>query len=145
MTITLNRTLRCEDGVFGELLSGDTHIAFTLEHAYVSSSGWAPKIPDGTYRCVRGTHRLVDSRSPFITFEIQVPGFTGLLFHIGNFNNDSSGCVLVAQEMLVMDNGQRVLYKSRIGFDMFMTKLAGVNAFELTVASVFTDGNKALT
>jgi len=86
------------DGIFGELVDSDGNIiAQTLEHAYGNDAdGWIPKIIDGEYLCVRGMHRLHNKTEDFETFEITgVEGHTNLLFHCGNYDNDSDGCVLL--------------------------------------------------
>lgn len=63
-----------------------------------SSSGWAAKIPAGKYTCKRGVHQLEGSHHSFETFEIMgVQGHSGLLFHAGNFDRDSAGCVLLGE------------------------------------------------
>ena len=131
MNLTLRRTEFRPDGVFGEL-SNDVGnvIAHTLEHAYDDGNGgWAPKIPVGTYACVRGTHQL-HGGGPFTTFEITgVPGHSGLLFHAGNWNKDSEGCVLLGEAQ----SGNMVT-NSRAAFVKFMQLQIGVDQFTLTVS-----------
>ena len=125
MPLYLNRKRCAPDGIFGELAdeSGD-RIAFTLEHSYDS----VPKLPPGTYQCLRGTHTL---HSGLIeTFEITgVPGHTGILFHYGNFNDDSDGCVLLGEGQA----GNMITY-SREAFTQFMVLCDGLDSFTLFVS-----------
>lgn len=137
---TLRRTDARSDGIFGDFtFDGDPgRFCFTLEHAYMGPGGppatFAPKVPAGVYTCVRGTHTLHNG-VPFETFEITgVPGHAGILFHAGNFNRDSEGCVLVGKQVVVDPNtGDEMVTGSRIEFGEFMARLAGVDTFELEV------------
>lgn len=129
MQITLTRNDNKASGIFSTLQTPDNSYQ-TLEHAYLQPDGaYLPKIPPGTYTCIRGTHRLHDMTSGFETFEITgVEGHTGLLFHWGNYNKDSEGCVLVGEKRV----GDMVI-NSKEAFSIFMARLAGVNQLELKV------------
>ena len=58
MNLTLQRRQYRADGIFGEVTREDDGLILmvTCEHAYQDGDEWAPKLPPGTYRCVRGTH-----------------------------------------------------------------------------------------
>lgn len=125
------------DGVFGALYdAANKAIAVTLQHAYDSGKGdgsYLPKIPPGVYKCVRGQHRLEGMSADFTTFEITgVDGHTNLLFHWGNYNLDSEGCVLLGEHVAPTDNGLMIT-NSRDTFAKFMGLLTGVDSFTLTV------------
>lgn len=135
MNLTLTRKAWRSDGIFSVLT--DEHgnvVAHTLEHSYPDSpAGWMAKIPEGTYACVRGPHRLHGMTEDFITFEITgIDGHTDLLFHWGNWNKDSEGCVLVGQSE-VNSGGVEMVTASQATFVKFMTLQAGINTFTLTV------------
>ncbi len=134
---TLRRIDKRPDGIFGEFtFEGDPgRFCFTLEHAYpVLVGAFEPHIPPGVYACARGTHRLRGG-VPFETFEITgVDGHTGLLFHAGNFNLDSSGCVLIGKTIAVDPNtGEEMITGSRDEFREWMGRLDGVTEFQLEV------------
>src|ERR1017187_591661 len=117
MDVTLFRTEFGPNGVFSNLFEPDNdRIASCLEHSYQNEAGlWLSKIPPGAYTCQRGTHQLANA-IPFVTFEIMgVPGHTGLLFHAGNFEDASEGCVLLGQ----IRKGNEMI-NSRAAFDNFM-------------------------
>lgn len=118
-----------ENGIFSELIDSAGNKYITLEHAYKQSDGtYLPKITKGVHKCVRGQHQL-HSGPPFSTFEITgVPGHSNLLFHVGNYNNDSDGCVLVGLQRM-----QDMIAASKLGFKRFMDSLDGINEFTLTV------------
>jgi hypothetical protein len=136
--LTLRRLQYRQDGIFSELLKDDgEQFCVTIEHAYPQNGhGFQPKLPDGVYVCERGEHRLEGMYKPFITFEIMnVPGHTGILFHVGNFNNDSNGCVCVG-EMIGQnpnENGAQIIFNSQRTFDKFIALQEGLNSFVLTV------------
>jgi hypothetical protein len=119
------------DGVFSELSDSKGNIvAHTLEHSY----GNAPKITNGVWKCVRGPHRLHNMTEDFITFEITgIAGHTDLLFHWGNYNKDSEGCVLMG-EADVMSGNIEMITNSKATFAKWMTSLDGIDEFELTVS-----------
>jgi hypothetical protein len=135
--MNLIRTEFREDGIFGHLLDDKGQsIAMTLEHAYQQPDGsWAPKIYDGQFICVRGPHRLNGMTADFETFEITgVKGHEGLLFHAGNFDKDSSGCILLGEDIVTQADGSEMVTNSRATFAKFMNGLDGVTEFLLTVS-----------
>lgn len=125
----LKRHTWVEAGIFGDLHDGERKWACTLEHSYGSGIEWNPKLPAGLYECVRGMHQLKGMVAPFETFEVtNVPGHSGILFHVGNFNDDSEGCILLGR--YVMGN---MLMQSRMTFLEFMKEMEGIDSFPLTV------------
>lgn len=118
-----------EDGVFSELKDEKGNIlAQCLEHSYSGK----PKLPFGKFMCRRGIHKLHDLK-PFETFEITgVRGHSGILFHIGNWNADSDGCVLLGGGIAASKKGQMIT-ASRQTFHDFMDILADIDSFELLV------------
>jgi len=131
MDLVLKRTEFSEDGIFGVLRTDQgAFVAYTLERAYENEDGhYLPKIPAGIYQCKRGAHRLNGMDHDFTTFEVmRVHGHWGLLFHWGNTNRDSSGCILIG-----MERGERAILKSRIAFSFFMRIQDGVDEFCLNI------------
>lgn len=129
MTYTLKRIEYREDGIFSELRDDKgVVVAHTLEHSYDKF----PKLYKGTFNCVRGMHQLHDAK-PFETFEITgVKGHINILFHAGNWNKDSEGCVLLGSGIVQSDKGQMIT-GSKVCFKEFMVNLAGANSFLLVV------------
>lgn len=126
MNITLRRTSFTVAGIFGNLFDDANNIvAVTLEHSF----DLLPKVPDGVYSCRRGMHRLERMTHDFETFEItEVVGHTNILFHQGNFNADSNGCVLIGTEI-----ASNAILDSRKAFEKFMALQSGVDTFQLVV------------
>lgn len=138
MNLKLIREEFRDDGVFGELVDeNDRRVAVTLERAYLSGNGngsYTAKLKPGTYTCVRGTHKLTNM-IPFTTFEVEgVKGHDNILFHPGNYNKDSSGCVLVGTARTRIGNSKdEMITASKAAFNRFMTIQKDVNTFILTV------------
>lgn len=136
MDLILRRMKWSSDGVFSDLLDeNNNQICLAGEHAYSDvDDGVQPKIPMGTYLCVRGEHQLEGMSAPFTTFEISdVPGHTNILFHAGNFPQiDSAGCVLLG-EAIEQINGVLGVSNSRATFESFMAMQDGVDSFTLLV------------
>jgi hypothetical protein len=127
-----------QDGIFSDLLDDQGNGLFAIgEHAYRQDNGlYLPKIPDGTYVCVRGIHRLIDMADSFETFEItNVPDHTNILWHVGNYPQlDSEGCCLVGS---AINKGPTawMITQSRIAFENFMQLHVNDKTFNLVVSS----------
>lgn len=136
MNFTLKRTSATKFGVFGQLEFDGTEELYcmTLEHAYPGSNGtFVPKIPTGIYRCVKGSHQLHSMDKPFIAFELQdVPGHSNILIHMGNYNSDSEGCILVGKKPAQCEQG-RMIASSVEQFKSFMQLQSACSEFMLTI------------
>jgi Family of unknown function (DUF5675) len=132
MDLTLTRKRYANWGIISELSDSNGEVLFTtLEHAYCDSTGtiYRPKLTLGIHDCILGTHQL-DTGGPIQAYEItEVLGHSGILFHIGNYNKDSDGCVLLGTAL-----GQQCITGSKVAFDKFMAMQSGQN-FKLTVIS----------
>lgn len=141
MKLILTRKQCREDGIFSDLTREDgSLLAQTLEHAYegLPDAGdkltWRAKIVQGSYTCERGDHKLHGMEKPFTTFEVKsVPNAWGILFHWGNFNKDSEGCILVGSHVERAENGTQMITESKKAFERFMNEMSRVNSFELIV------------
>jgi hypothetical protein len=133
VNLTLVRDTFTDKGIFG-ILTGDGFSCVTLEHAYPMplehSQAFEPKLQDGSYTCVRGIHRL-SNLIDFETFEITgVLGHSDILFHKGNYNADSEGCVLLG-EKVISDS----ITNSLVTFNKFLDFQQGCDTFQLVVQS----------
>lgn len=135
----LIRQLYRPDGVFSELQDDSgNHVAMALEHAFNVDGSWIPKLSPGVYGCHRGPHRLEGMTIPFETFEVMgVPPFrgcpvSGILFHWGNWDRDSDGCILLGRAEQGSQWGEMIT-ASRLLFKSFMSLNADVDQFTLTV------------
>lgn len=125
--LILTRDLYREDGIFSDLVSDDGKLnLLTLEHSY----GLLPKLPKGDYIC----KRTVWHKKGIPTFEITgVPNATRILFHTGNKEQDSEGCVLLGLARLEGNDGVMMVTSSKAAHKQFMAHFEGVNEFPLKV------------
>ncbi len=134
MDLSLVRLQFREDGIFGSLRepNGD-ELAVTLEHAYFDGADYCPKLPDGNYLC----RRRFSPKFKIELFEIlNVPQHDFIEFHVGNYNRDSDGCVLVGRTIIPVGNIQAIS-ASRFTFEDLMDFLDGINEFNLVVSSLY--------
>ncbi len=136
MDLTLGRTAYEEDGIFGALFSEyGEKLAVTLEHAYQQinedtiSVSYAPKIPAGVYTC----ERYMSPKHGYEVFRLlDVPGSDYDEIHVGNYNEDSDGCILVGDAVINLPSGKEIT-SSKLVFRALMNLQEGINQFQLTI------------
>lgn len=130
----LIRGLVTRDGAFGMLTLDGIPVAVTCERTYpvAESAPEGPqfvKIPPGEYTC----RRTMFHKGGYETFEITgVVGHSRLLFHCGNRETDSEGCVLLGLRYGLFSGAPAVIESVR-AFTSWMLSLRGVERFSLTV------------
>ena len=117
---------------FGVLFRDDgIPFALALERPWLNNQRGVSCIYPGTYRALR-------HRSPKFgeTFWLQdVPGRSEILFHKGNIDDDSRGCILVGEQFNPV-KGEDGITASREGFAEFMRLLDGKNEFTIEIKDV---------
>jgi hypothetical protein len=123
------------EGAFGVLCIEGVPIGpVSLERTYpvADSTPRGPqfvKIPPGTYVCQRTRFH----KEGMETFEITgVTGHSRLLFHSGNQEIDSDGCILVGQRFGLL-RGQPSVLESRLGLGQLFAMFGGRRVFLLRV------------
>ena len=123
------------EGAFGVLLrDGIPFGPVSCERTYplADSTPRGPqfvKIPPGRYRCVKTRYH----KGKYDTFEVTgVTGHSRLLFHLGNSELDSEGCILLGQRF-GMDRGTPKVLQSGLAFGEFMSSMGYRAAFDLEV------------
>lgn len=114
MVFELHRLAFVQEGAFGVLLSNGIPFAVTLQP---TDQDLKTKIPPGSWRCTRSFFY----RGGYPSFEILVPGHSRLLFHRGNLEDDSDGCVLVAESFGQL-RGRAAVLDSAAGFAELMRR-----------------------
>jgi len=61
-----------------------------------------------------------------------VEGRSHILFHKGNTEEDTQGCILIAEQFGYL-NGKVAVLSSKAGFNEFMFKMTGIDAFLLII------------
>lgn len=144
MDLIIQRLHRRSDGIFSVVTDSIGHQVFvSLEHAYRHADGsFHPIVQPGVYTCRRGLHRLPKMENQFETFEIMgVKGHSGILWHWGNWNDNSSGCVLTGSTFMMKMNPkhnnevEKMITQSRETFSMFMELQKGNETFKVVVAA----------
>ena len=126
----LKRIAQNKDGVFGVLIDNSTPFAVTCEPPWIDNKQDISCIPDGTYHCKRRPYH----RRGYEVFEIMdVPDRTAILFHKGNTEDDTAGCILIGEQFESL-NGKTAILHSGKGFREFMDRLAGIDEFTLIIA-----------
>jgi len=121
-----------DHGTFGTLLIDGITFCVTLEPYSRDNEQNVSCIPTGQYICKR-----VDSPTYGITFEItNIQDRSSVLFHPGNIDDNTMGCVLLGQYYGKL-KGDRAVLNSGNTFKAFMKELSGINEFKLSVIEAF--------
>ncbi len=132
-TVRLNRL---EDnyiyGTFGVLTINSRVFCVTLEPPDNLNKTSISSIPAGQYDCMRySSDRYPD------TFQVMnVPDRYKILFHAGNFNEHTEGCILLARKFGVLKGGRAILNSGET-FNQFMEIMKGIDKFQLTIVEVY--------
>lgn len=138
MELTLKRVAFHDDGTIGVLLSGSVPVCLTLEEEWKDNERNISCIPLGSYTC-----RRVTTPKHGTTYEVAgVPGRSAILFHSGNTEEDTMGCIITGREfgwMTVKDEDsgaertKLAVLRSREAFSQFMEAVDGKQEFTLHV------------
>ena len=124
-------------GTLGALILDDEVFCCTLEDPDLDNQVNVSCIPEGVYLCKR-----VKSPRFGDTFEItKVPGRTHILFHAGNTQEDTHGCVLLGRFWGKL-RGDRAILNSGGSFRDFIKATEGVSEFWLLIDDVAYDGDE---
>lgn len=88
-------------------------------------------IAEGSYRCE--PHQGTKHKDTWIVEN--VPGKSGIVFHVGNTASDTRGCILPGST-LGMLGGKRAVLGSRLALNKLRDYIGITNGFDLTITSV---------
>ncbi len=120
MTVHVYRLEKTAQGFIGVLLINGTIFCFTLEKDDTF-------LKPGSYHC----QRFSGTKWPD-TFEIIVPGHTAVLFHAGNVEADTQGCILLGATTGRL-KGNRAILNSGATFKAFIDMMYGRDSFNLFI------------
>jgi hypothetical protein len=141
MQLTLRRTSKGPDGVFGKLYVPGHGELYTGEEEWLDNKKGLSSIPAGKYILKRTMYY----KHGFETFEVTgVKGRKRILIHPGNTEEDTMGCILLGNRqgpLTVRDEDdpkhpfvtKQAVLDSWPAFRRFMYWMTGVNEAELTV------------
>jgi len=128
MLLILDREIATPKWNMGSLVdSSDRSFKLaTLENTWLNNEPFISCIPAGSKICKR-----VDSPRYGNTFEVtDVEGRTHILFHWGNYEKNTLGCILLGMEQAPEED---MIKTSRKGFGQFIKYTSTVNEFELLI------------
>lgn len=131
-SLLLKRFDHREWGTYGALIGPKGPFIVTLERPYTDGFGKMSYIKAGVYTCKR-------VKSPRFGDTYEVTGVLGrshILFHSGNWVDDSRGCILTGASFDPVggSDGKSGVTGSKMAFDEFMDLLDGVPSFTLTLS-----------
>ena len=135
---TLRRVVQ-DNGAWGTIWFNEGQepvpFAVTLERTYEGTFKQI-KVPDGLWLCTRRKY----NRGNYMTWEIHVPGHRYILFHKGNKELQSDGCILIAEQFFDFDSDPGLqspgVGRSGDAFKEFMQLSEGVDRFFLEVMTI---------
>lgn len=130
-SLTLVRITENIWGTPGVLFENPDFMVTTMERGWKNNEPTISCIPAYKYLCKR-----VQSPHFGNTFEVIVDGRSHILFHKGNWQTDSLGCILVGSGYGFL-NGQEAITGAGDGFAHFLNYLKDENEFELTIKNAF--------
>lgn len=120
-----------EDGMFGVMTYNGDPFSMCLE-PNDRGNGRNSCIPPGVYRCKRHSGPKYKN-----TWEITgVPGRSAILFHIGNIEDNSLGCILLGKSLGSVRNKLAVVTSSNT-FNKFMAVSERCSELHLTITECF--------
>lgn len=129
--LRLVRYCETEDGTFGVLTYNSQPFCLTLE-PNDRGNKHNSCIPAGTYLCRRHSGPKFKN-----TWEIiNVPNRTAILFHIGNIEDDSLGCILLGKSLGSVKRKLGVVQSSNT-FNRFMNISERCSELHLTINESF--------
>lgn len=143
MNLLVQLTTNTGQSTEGKLFVDNAPQCFTLEPVYREEPGlpvsaWkmfgSTAIPVGTY-AVEVTYFYRDQMyTPLLD---NVPGFSGVRIHVGNFPSNTEGCILVGNQA-----GQDEVLDSRVAFDALMEKVNAARqrneSIQITIQNAWT-------
>lgn len=124
----LIRITEINDGTFGVLLDDKVPFALTIERRWLNNEKGISCIPVGSYICLRVTSPKFGN-----TFEVMaVPGRSEILFHQGNVDDDSHGCIIIGEQFEFLGSKVAVISSAK-GFSEFLDRTKLLVSFSLNI------------
>lgn len=128
--LTLKRVSYTKTETFGVLLWKVVPFVVTLEDAWRENQPFVSCIPRGNFVC----ERIISPKFGETFTVLGVPGRDLVRFHWGCTHLDTEGCILTGKEYGPV-NGLDGILESKAAFALFMSKLKGINRFNLLVTA----------
>ena len=122
----LKRVIDSPSGTFGTLIHNGVPICVTLENKWMQNKPNISCIPPGSYQC----ELTVSPKYGKVFTVLNVPERTHILFHWGNWQENTKGCILVGTSYEVLD-GKPGISASKNAFKKLMS--VADDKFTLTI------------
>lgn len=120
-------------GTFGTMIINSRLFCYTLEPPDLLNAVSLSSIPAQQYIC----QRYKSDNYPDTFQVMHVPDRTKILFHKGNFLENTEGCILLGAQVGRLMNAARGVLNSGDTFKRFMEVMQGINEFHLTIKEVY--------
>ena len=131
MRLTLTRLYKGDDCTIGVLSSSEGLLCFTLENPWKHNEPCISCIPEGEYTCK--PHNGTKYKD---TWEVRdVEGRSAILFHSGNTESDTKGCILPG-EVVGSLSGERAVLGSRLALGKLRGYIGFNKSFILKVKEI---------
>jgi hypothetical protein len=137
MKLVLQRVFGDLNRTFGVLMQKDGPFCVTLERGWLDNARGVSCIPVGSYTCLRCNsspdYGYADSPHFGDTFQVwKVPGRQNILWHKGNVDDDTHGCIIVGESFGWL-SGERAVLSSGAAFKEFLDLLKAEDSFSLDI------------
>jgi hypothetical protein len=130
MEIVLQRLYKGEDCVIGTLSADRKVLCYTLENPEKDNKEDISCIPAGKYNCVPYSSK----KYPDVWKILNVPGRTDILIHVGNYERNTKGCVLVGSN--VGYNKEKMVTNSSITMKKLHSDIGVSRSFTLVIKDI---------
>ena len=125
--LKLKREILSNKAVLGTLELDGRELCKTLENPWLDNTKDISCIPEGTYKCKPHSRRFSD------TWKITgVSKRSGIVFHTGNTESDTEGCILTGSVIGSL-SGERAVLGSRRALNKLRDYIGTTSVFDLTI------------
>lgn len=139
MIVELLRIGHVEYGPQFGVLKVDGHFCcLTLELPWKDNKKNESCIPLGEYVCkITKDRKTKSGKAINLTYEVEnVPNRSGILFHVGNFLQDTHGCILLGKGVDTTMTERPMLTYSVSGYETFVKMTAQISEFKLIIKEI---------
>ncbi len=130
-TIVIRRAFQSRKASLGilKVLGLDHDPVFTLENPWKQNQKMVSCIPEGSYLC----RKYSSDKYPNVYQVLEVPNRTHILFHAGNFERDTKGCILLGLGACSLGDDPMVS-NSRLAMAKFRGIMGDDEEFKLVIS-----------
>ncbi len=131
MEVVLQRLYQGDDCTIGTMSIGRKVLCYTLENPWEDNKEDVSSIPEGRYSCVPYT----SEKYPRIWKINNVKDRTDVLIHVGNYKEDTEGCILVGSNVANY-KGRNMVTNSNITMEKLRSDIGVMRSFTLIIKGI---------